>query len=729
MKRTATCAAALALCLHATCAWPLGFGRTSPTPTVLGRPLDLSLSLHVEPGEIVDDSCVRAEILFGESHVPSSDVRIDVDRISSTERVVRVRTVSPVDEPVVSATVTAGCEAKVSRKLVVFADPPVGSLPSVAMSTPAVPLIAQALSETGEARAASRPASAPRAAGSNRSRGTASTPRKERSAAVAASATTGGEVAPATQVVAAAATATSNLPSARISGPAHTPATEGARLQLDPIDVDAQILPLLRQSASVSQPEADGGPRRAAAAAMWRVLNASPEELAKQAERLSQLEADLNRLRETAAADRAVANGLKARLQDAQRRQFNNPIVFALAGLCLALAGGVGYLLWRRRDDPAPSSSWWSPTQMGLSESMLPVDAAAPAAASAAAAAGPVQAEAEADTGPDSDAAIVVSEFGAEAPAAEQSVSPGVAREVSVEELIDLEQQVDFFLVLGQDEAAIDLLASHVDSSAGTSPLPYLKLLEIYQRRGARKEYELIRQRFNNCFNAYAPEWESDLERGRSIEDYPAVSERLGSIWSSPRRALGLLQASLLRQDGDENTFDLPAYRELLFLYGIARDLAEREHERERDDLSSPLAELGHAFEHTSPDAGFGPTVVQPLLATAPLHLQMGVSGAPLSIDLEIDGGDGTPGLPPGDVDLMLPLDEAADLRPEDTLPGPWAGSARQDEDGHSLDFEAIDLPALESEASEPSQKPDPVKDSGRLDLDLLELTETPRKP
>jgi hypothetical protein len=58
--------------------------------------------------------------------------------------------------------------------------------------------------------------------------------------------------------------------------------------------------------------------------------------------------------------------------------------------------------------------------------------------------------------------------------------------EMAVEELIDLEQQAEFFVVLGQDEAAIDLLNGHIDSSGDASPLPYLKLLEIHRRRGKR---------------------------------------------------------------------------------------------------------------------------------------------------------------------------------------------------------------------------------------------------
>ena len=93
-------------------------------------------------------------------------------------------------------------------------------------------------------------------------------------------------------------------------------------------------------------------------------------------------------------------------------------------------------------------------------------------------------------------------------------------RELSVEELIDLEQQADFFVVLGQEDAAIDLLMGHVRSSGGASPLPYLKLLEIYRRRGDQDAYERVRERFNRRFSAYAPDWNSDLVEGRTLDDY-----------------------------------------------------------------------------------------------------------------------------------------------------------------------------------------------------------------
>jgi hypothetical protein len=149
------------------------------------------------------------------------------------------------------------------------------------------------------------------------------------------------------------------------------------------------------------------------------------------------------------------------------------------------------------------------------------------------------------------------------------------ARELSVEELIDLEQQAEFFVVLGQDEAAIELLMSHVRNDGGISPLPYLKLLEIYKRRGDADAYERIRDRFNRRFNAYAPDWSSDLQQGQALEAYPETVQRLQELWASPAKAMETLAAALFRRGPADQTYDLPAYRELLFLYAIARDFEE----------------------------------------------------------------------------------------------------------------------------------------------------------
>jgi hypothetical protein len=165
-------------------------------------------------------------------------------------------------------------------------------------------------------------------------------------------------------------------------------------------------------------------------------------------------------------------------------------------------------------------------------------------------------------------------------------------REVSVEELIDLEQQADFFVVLGQDDAAVDLLMGHVQGTGGASPLPYLKLLEIHRRRDERGPYDKVRERFNRRFNAFAPEWDAHSGHDRSLEDYPAVIEHLQDLWREPTAAMDELAALLFQRDPTAQTFDLPAYGELLFLYSLAREVAEDPATSDGVDLLLPLDDL-----------------------------------------------------------------------------------------------------------------------------------------
>ena len=163
-------------------------------------------------------------------------------------------------------------------------------------------------------------------------------------------------------------------------------------------------------------------------------------------------------------------------------------------------------------------------------------------------------------------------------------------RPVAVEELIDLEQQAEFFRVLGQEQSAIDLLMSHLRESGASSPMPYLKLLDIHRRRGDRDDYERIRSRFNERFSAYAPEWGSDLGAGGSLENYPDVLAELQRLWVAPKQAMARLETLLFRHDDADTTFELPAYLQLLFLFSVARDLADTEIDPNTVDLLLPIA-------------------------------------------------------------------------------------------------------------------------------------------
>lgn len=268
--------------------------------------------------------------------------------------------------------------------------------------------------------------------------------------------------------------------------------------------------------------------------------------------------------------------------------------MYGLALLSALLSVAVAALWWRQSQSRQSSQWWLAPT--GATAAAKPAQARAPVA-EAAAARQETQPAVMSEGALASAAADSVAPLSA-APAQEPPVSviPPVAeagasprRELSVEELIDLEQQADFFVVLGQEDAAIDLLMGHVRSSGGASPLPYLKLLEIYRRRGDRDAYERVRERFNRRFSAYAPDWDSDLAQGRTLEDYPQMLRQLQRLWDEPQRVTQMLDAALMRQDAEGDTYDLPAYRELLFLYSIARDLAEHPANARAVDLLLPM--------------------------------------------------------------------------------------------------------------------------------------------
>ena len=137
------------------------------------------------------------------------------------------------------------------------------------------------------------------------------------------------------------------------------------------------------------------------------------------------------------------------------------------------------------------------------------------------------------------------------------------------------------------------------------SPLPYTKLLEIYKRQGDRGAYERIRARFNRRFNAYAPDWDIGPLQGRALEDYPEVALYLQSIWPSPIDAMAVLEGMLFRKDESQEMFDLPAYKDVLLLYSLARDLWQQGGEELTEvDVLLPL---GEPVMSTTPSVETGP--------------------------------------------------------------------------------------------------------------------------
>ena len=116
------------LLLSSAGAMALGMGRVS-TVSTLGSPLEFSVSLTALPSDGLSTDCINAEVYAGDGRVSPDMVRLRITRgADGTPASLRVSTGTRIDEPVASVEITLNCGTRVSRKYVVFIDPPVVEL-------------------------------------------------------------------------------------------------------------------------------------------------------------------------------------------------------------------------------------------------------------------------------------------------------------------------------------------------------------------------------------------------------------------------------------------------------------------------------------------------------------------------------------------------------------------------------------------------------------------------
>ncbi|MES2091124.1 MAG: hypothetical protein V4532_14265 [Pseudomonadota bacterium] len=640
----------------------------------------------------MSNECLAADVYFGDDKLPSVDIQAVLMPAldSAGDRVIRVTTRKVVDEPVITIYLAAGCGSKITRKFVAFADPPNMAMPVVQSPSENAPASYSAKPgrvslggysiETGDSTIVAAPIDEVAARPKSKSK------RRDKTEAVStAAAASGAETlkgAPSFALSAKrAAQAAKTLPESVLaqhapgpSGRAKGQAKEvaGERLVLDPLEAEIVNLPGLRMSAGLQgqppseSPSAEVLERRAAAAALWLILNASPDQIYRDQQRVKELEQRLATMQQDADKARRAVADMEVRVRRAEAVQTSPLMLYGLGAMVVLLAAALAALLMKGRGKSGTGLDWLKSTaepvaadhheprsaEDALSRTfagfkpVTPVDAPSPSSAPE-----PVVKQVAPTAAPVSSEPLptfVMADAAASRPVRTERSEP--PREVSVEELIDLEQQAEFFIVLGQDDAAIDLLESHVQSTTGASPLPFLKLLEIYQRLGRRSDYERVQAEFNQRFNGYAPAWESDLMHGRNLPDYPGVVDRIQSLWSSPGKAMDVLERSLTRPDAEVETFDLPAYRELLFLYAVARDLSEKESE------ARLVVNLTEDFTGTHEDV-LSNEVDEPLMASRPIKAIQEAMPS-ISLDLSLDD------LEPLDTVIDTVLDSGAESVP-----------------------------------------------------------------
>ena len=577
---------------------------------MIGRPLDVRVQVLLAPGEDLSNLCIQTDVFYGDTQVSPNLVRTSPQRTApDVESSVRVQSSLPVNEPFVTLYVKAGCGTQFTRRFVLLAD--LVNEPLTAAAQPAAGPASTAAASVGSS-VLPRVDGAPGAGGTPATRAPAEVTATPAGASQPRSSTPTRAVAPA-----------SRPPSVVRRAPPRPPAAPVVpRLQLDPIDLSTGIErdPTLKLSPLLLSEPTSSEETRAAAAQLWKSINASPEDILRDAQKLAALEAEVVKLREEQTRSQAALGDLNTQLAQSQAQRFQNWLVYLL-GACLLLALLAVMLVWRRRQEVVVQSSeasraWWAPEDEEKTL-LVPLGSADQAAGQASdltpltPSGEGVDVDLDFDLDQDSSFGELNDRSGKSSvtqpmpatPMAEGALSNrdrrefstsaiGVSRSVATEELFDVQQQADFFVSLGEDEQAIQVLKDHLMESHEPSALTYLDLFHIYHRLGRRQDYESLRDEFNHVFNAGAPPFDSYSQRGQGLESYETAFSRIQALWPQPR-VLDLIEQSIFRDSTDSNSevFDLEAYRELLMLHAIAKDLIQRD--------SSPPRAAGD-FQHTA---------------------------------------------------------------------------------------------------------------------------------
>ncbi len=608
----------LSACALGASALSLGPSRGT---VVLGAPVDLTIEVQPDPGMDLASSCLAVQLVAGDVPVSAAQVRITPwPDMPGRRPAIRVQSSDIVREPVLTATVTAGCSGAVSRTYTYLTELPGSVAPGAA------PLDVTRLSSPVRAtpQRAVQPAPVASAAAE---------------ATVASTASSGRTLAGAEAPVPAPPPApkpprkaTAKPPTSAAAAAQAQPTTSAPRLVMEPLDLEG--VAGLRISTELAQsPTPEDSPQRAQAAALWKALNAEP---GQEDPRVHTLQAQLTQAQAQAGQERAQVVQLQAQLNEAQSEGVPSWWLYAL-GLALAgtsaLAGGLAWRLRQARSHAADawheaaamqpaatdmakrqelglapdSRDAWADSEMAAAET---VQAAAPVPATPAA---PPQAP-EAPSAPPAKQPEPAS-------AAPNTSSVPLAGMVNPEDLFDIVQQAEFYVSIGEHDLAIGELRQHIAERGSSSPFSYLELLRLYHQLGRIEAFDLLRSQFMEHFNAEVPEFSHFAQQGAGLEIYTDALADIEAQWTS-NSVLELLESFLFLHPDRASPaprFDLAAYDDLLLLLAIAQTTpASARGEPAPRKRTTPL--MPPTFQSASPE-GTGQATAAVAAASAALAM------------------------------------------------------------------------------------------------------------
>ena len=631
---------------------------------LVGQGLNVVVPVQLDAEENPASLCFGAEVFHAETRQDASRVQVFVEAAAQPDAAqVRILSSSVIDEPIVSVNLSTGCGQKTSRRYVLLADPPgsdaARSVPTVAQSAP-TPMQPRATNPAS-------PAAAEPALNGALGR---SAPRKVR---------------PKVRNPRAAATttalATSGMPSEGAL-PAVRPSGQ-SRLSLDALEFFSDRIANLELAAPVT----------------------APEEVLQSQQKIQQLEASVTTLRALTAKNEASLADMTIRLKAAESSRFSSTLVYGLMGLVLVCLAALALLWTRQRRMTAEGGEWWRGSTHSaqdaapepLPEPVAPGKARLPEKHGAS---GSHFRDLAQDTGPSSAVDVTLMDMSdsyfhdlmeSKAPDSahhqQQPPSPasarargrrtGTVRHLEDDAILDIRQQAEFFVTLGQPEQALRILKRQIEESDEPNPFIYLDMIGVTHLLALRVEFQRLREEFKRLFKGRIPEFVFFETEGRSLESYPEVLSRVTALWPTPA-ALALLESCIFQDNPDANAqpFDLAAFRDLLMLHSVAHSVALLP---ESPGEPSPLGSLpvaGTSAPPAQPENGIEPQPEPALdLDLSNLGSQDRGSppapGSPAEVDLPLlmpgeTGGAqadaGTPSDTSNLIDFDLPLEPISDI-------------------------------------------------------------------
>jgi hypothetical protein len=512
--------------------------------------------------------CFDAEVFHAESRQAASRVRVVVEATAQASTAnVRILSSALVDEPVVTVYLRAGCGPKTTRRYVLLADLP-SEMAGSSLAARVSPIVALPSTQTGLTRAASASASASNSASTGKAK-TARTPKR----------TGRPELVDQRPELKTAIASSNRAPSEEKNKTGRLPGR--SRLTLDPLEL------LSDRVADIDT----------------YMTFTSPEDALRSMKTMQTLEGDVKVLRALSAKNEASLVDLKARLQKAELERFPGGVIYALVALVLACLAAVAFLWSRQRRVHADGGNWWSgavatpvalpielgpspeppATYKGLSDEF--VSKSVPKTALT---------QVSDDTGPPSEMGVNLMEMSESAfdnlmqsgdtHASNQKLplAPSIAATAQTtsaigfnsEAMLDIRQQAEFFVSLGQTDRAVRILRKQIETSGESNPFVYLDLLSLLHSLGLKADFRLLREDFNLLFNGRVPEFAFFKEEGQGLESYPDGLSRITALWPAPE-VLHVMEAYIFQDPRLANnpSFDLAAFRDLLLLHALAQNV------------------------------------------------------------------------------------------------------------------------------------------------------------